>query len=62
MLNVVLEKSGFFKGVDESDPQNWGKIRSIAYFQQLDKDRDGFITYKDFLAPFIPHLQPSKLK
>jgi hypothetical protein len=25
--SLVLEKSGVFKGVDESDPQNWGKTR-----------------------------------
>lgn len=31
--SVVLEKSGVFKGVDESDPQNWGKTRYLAYFQ-----------------------------
>jgi len=31
--SVVLEKSGVFKGVDESDPQNWGKTRFSAYFQ-----------------------------
>lgn len=59
---LVLEKSGVFKGVDESDPQNWGKSRFSAYFQQVDKDRDGLVTFKDFLGLFISHLNNEQIK
>ncbi len=57
----VLASSGHFVGLDEVDPST-GKARAATYFSQLDKDRDGLVTFSEFLTPYVSSLAPAQVK
>ena len=47
--------------LDEIDPTT-GKDRAAIYFGLLDKDRDGQVSFSEFLSPFVGSLTPAQVK
>ena len=49
--------------IRESDSFNLKEDDSVVldYFNSLDKDQDGFISFKDFLSPILSELTPQSL-
>jgi hypothetical protein len=53
-LSPILEKCGQFKFADMNEMVE----RAQFYFNMLDKDKDTWISFYDFLAPLMPILPP----